>query len=115
MEKSIGILKPRGAMVSLVGPLDAAFARARRLNFVLRFVFGMMSRRIKRLAKKRDVTYSFLFARPDGNQLAGIGELLEAERIRPVIDKVFPFEQAKEALEYLAQGRSRGKVVIKMR
>jgi len=115
MEKSVGILKSRGAMVSLVGPLDAAFARARRLNFVLTFVFAMMSRRIKRLAKKQGVSYSFLFARPDGNQLAEIGELLEAERIRPVIDKVFPFEQAKEALEYLAQGRSRGKVVVKVR
>jgi NADPH:quinone reductase-like Zn-dependent oxidoreductase len=115
MEKSVGILKSRGAMVSLVGPLDAAFARARRLNFVLTFVFAMMSRKIKRLAKKREVTYSFLFERPDGNQLAEIGELLKAERIRPVIDKVFPFEQAKEALEYLAQGRSRGKVVVKVR
>jgi NADPH:quinone reductase-like Zn-dependent oxidoreductase len=47
-------------------------------------------------------------------QLTEIGRLLEAQRIRPVIDKVFPFEQAKEALEYLAQGRSRGKVVVKL-
>ena len=114
IEKSLGILKPGGTIVSLVGPLDAAFARARRLNFVLTFVFGLMSRKIMRLAKKRDVTYSFLFARPDGAQLAEIGKLLETEHIRPVIDKVFPFEQAKDALEYLAQGRSKGKVVIKM-
>jgi NADPH:quinone reductase-like Zn-dependent oxidoreductase len=115
LEKAINILKPRGTIVSLVGPLDAAFARARRLNFLLTFVFGLMSRKIMRLAKKREVTYSFLFVRPDGDQLAKIGELLEGERIRPVIDKVFSFEQAKEALEYLAQGRSRGKVVVKMR
>ena len=68
-----------------------------------------------RLAKKGDVAYSFLFARPDGDQLAQIGKLLETQRIRPVIDKVFPFEQAKEALAYLAQGRSKGKVVVQMR
>jgi NADPH:quinone reductase-like Zn-dependent oxidoreductase len=115
LEKATNILKPRGTMVSLVGPLDAAFARARRLNFFLTFVFGLMSRKIMRLAKKREVTYSFLFVRPDGDQLAQIGELLKEERIRPVIDKVFPFEQAKEALEYLALGRSRGKVVVEMR
>ncbi|SFC69426.1 NADP-dependent oxidoreductase [Collimonas sp. OK412] len=114
LEKATNILKPRGTMVSLVGPLDAAFARARRLNFFLTFVFGLMSRKIMRLAKKREVTYSFLFVRPDGDQLAQIGELLKEERIRPVIDKVFPFEQAKEALEYLALGRSRGKVVVEM-
>ncbi|MDR3393510.1 MAG: NADP-dependent oxidoreductase [Parasulfuritortus sp.] len=115
IEKSLDILKPGSTIVSLVGPLDAAFARARRLNCVLTFVFGLMSHKIMRLAKKRDVTYSFFFARPDGAQLAEIGKLLETERIRPVIDKVFPFEHAKEALEYLAQGRSRGKVVVKMK
>ncbi|WP_150610881.1 NADP-dependent oxidoreductase [Pandoraea terrigena] len=114
IEKSISILKPGSRIVSLIGPLDAAFARAKRLNFVLRFVFGMMSRKIMRLTKKRDVTYSFLFMHPDGAQLTEIGKLLEAHRIKPVIDKVFPFEQAKQALEYLAQGRSKGKVVVKM-
>ncbi|MEM5331354.1 NADP-dependent oxidoreductase [Paraburkholderia sp. JHI2823] len=115
IEKSMGILKPGSKIVSLIGPLDAAFARARRLNFILRLVLGLMSRKIMRLAKKRGVTYSFLFVRPDGAQLAEIGELLKSERIRPVIDKVFPFEQAKEALEYLAQGRAKGKVVVKIK
>jgi NADPH:quinone reductase-like Zn-dependent oxidoreductase len=115
IEKSIGILKPGSQIVSLIGPLDAAFARARRLNFFLKFIFGLMSWKIMRLAKKRDITYSFLFVRPDGAQLAEIGELLETERIQPVIDKVFSFEQAKDALDYLAQGRSKGKVVIKMK
>ena len=115
LEKSIGILKPGSTIVSLIGPLDAAFAHARRLNFVLAFIFGLMSRKIMRLARKRKVAYSFLFVRPDGNQLAQIGELLKAGHIQPVIDKVFPFEQAKEALAYLAQGRSRGKVVVKLR
>ena len=114
IEKSIGILKPGSMIVSLIGPLDAAFARARRLNFFLKFVFGLMSHKIMHLARKQEVSYSFLFAHPDGNQLAEIGKLLEAEHIQPVIDKVFPFEQAKEALEYLALGRSRGKVVVKM-
>jgi len=115
IEKSIGILKPGSKIVSLVGPLDAAFARARRLNFVLAFVFGLMSRKIMRLARRRGVSYSFLFVRPDGGQLSEIGELLKAERIKPVIDKLFAFERAKDALTYLAQGHSRGKVVIDMR
>lgn len=114
LEKSVGILKPGSKIVSLIGPLDAAFADAKRLNFFLRFVFGLMSRKIMRLARKRAVTYSFLFVRPDGDQLGDIGKLLEAERIKPVIDKVFPFEKAKDALAYLAQGRSRGKVIVKM-
>ena len=115
LEKSVGILKPGSKIVSLIGPLDAAFARARRLNFLLAFVFGLMSRKITRLAGKKNVSYAFLFMRPDGEQLANIAELLKSERIRPVIDKVFPFERAKEALEYLAQGRAKGKVVVQIK
>ncbi len=114
IEKSLTILKPKGRIVSLVGPLDAGFARAKRLNIVLTWVFRLMSRKIMRLARQRDITYSFLFMRPDGAQLSEIGRLLESERIRPVIDKVFSFEQANEALAYLGQGHAKGKVVIKM-
>ena len=55
------------------------------------------------------------FLAADGDQLAQIGRLLETQRIRPVIDRVFPFEQAKEALDYLALGHAKGKVVVQMR
>lgn len=115
VEQSVGILKPGGRIVSLVGPLDAAFARARGLNPLLRFVFGLMSRKLRRLAAKRNVGYAFLFVHPDGGQLAEIASLLESGRIRPVIDRVFPFDQATDALAYLAQGRARGKVVVSLR
>ena len=114
IEKSLAILKPGGRIVSLVGPLDAAFARKKQLNVLLTFVFGLMSRKIMRLASKRDVSYAFMFVRPDGSQLGQIGQLLADGRIQPVIDKVFPFDQAKEALAYLAQVRAKGKVVVKM-
>ena len=115
IEKSLRILKPGSNVVSLVGPPDAAFARARGMNFFMRFVIGLLSRKIIRHARKRGVQYSFLFVHPDGRQLAEIGELLKAERIRPVIDKVFPFDQAKEALAYLEKGRAKGKVVVQIR
>jgi NADPH:quinone reductase-like Zn-dependent oxidoreductase len=51
---------------------------------------------------------------PDGRQLGEIGKLLDAEHIAPVINKVFPFEQTKEALAYLEQGRAKGKVVVQL-
>jgi NADPH:quinone reductase-like Zn-dependent oxidoreductase len=114
IKKSLGILKPRSRVVSLVGPPDAAFARARGMNFLMKFVFGLLSHKIICRAKKRDVEYSFLFAHPDGRQLAEIGALLEAGHIRPVIDKVFPFDQAMDALGYLEKGRAKGKVVVQM-
>jgi NADPH:quinone reductase-like Zn-dependent oxidoreductase len=115
LEKSLRILKPKSTVVSLIGPPDAAFARARGMNFFMVFLFALLSRKIVRHARKRGIAYSFLFAHPDGGQLAEIGELLRGGRIRPVIDKVFPFEQAKEALAYLGQGRAKGKVVVRMK
>ena len=47
-----------------------------------------------------------------------IGEitaLIEAGVIRPVMDRVFPFESTNEALAYVETGRAKGKVVIKVR
>lgn len=115
LEKSLSILKPGGRIVSLIGPLDAAFAKAKQLSVFLRLVFGLMSRKIRKLAGKQGVDYAFLFVRPDGQQLGAIAELLTAGRIRPVVDQVFPFEQAKQALDYLALGRAKGKVVVRIR
>jgi len=114
IEKSLHILNPEARIVSLVGPPDATFARERGMSFLMRLMFSMLSFKIIRHAKKRAADYSFLFVHPDGQQLAEIGTLLDAGYIVPVIDKVFPFDQAKEALAYLEKGRAKGKVVVKM-
>lgn len=112
IEKSLQILKPASSVISLVGPPDTVFARARGMNFLMKFVFGLLSKGIIRKAKKHAVDYSFLFVHPDGKQLAEIGKLLEAQQLLPVIDKVFSFDLTKEALAYLEAGRAKGKVVI---
>ena len=114
IEKSLRILKPKSSVVSLIGPPDAAFARARGMNFLMKFMFWLISSKIIRQAKKRNIEYSFLFVHPDGRQLAEIGKLIEAGHIYPVIDKVFPFDQTEEALAYLEEGRAKGKVVVKV-
>lgn len=114
LEKSLRILKPNSRVVSLIGPPDAAFARAHGMHLFMRLVFGLLSSKIIRRAKKVGAEYSFLFVHPDGQQLAEIGKLLDDGHIRPVIDRVFPFEQTIEALAYLEAGRAKGKVVIRM-
>lgn len=114
LRKSLAILKPGSKVVSLIGPPDAAFGRARGMNFVMTAVFSLLSAGIRRRARQRGATYSFLFVRPDGGQLAAIGELLAAGRVRPVIDRVFDFAQAKDGLAYLEQGRAKGKLVVQL-
>jgi NADPH:quinone reductase-like Zn-dependent oxidoreductase len=115
LEKSLRVLKPGGKLVSIAGPPDPDFAREMGANWVLRLAMRLLSRRIRRSAKRLRVNYSFLFVRSSGDQLREIGSLIEAGLIRPVMDQVFPFESTKEALAYVEKGRAKGKVVVKVR
>ncbi len=50
---------------------------------------------------------------PQNNKdLMAIMELFEAGKIVPVIDRRYSFREVPEALQYVAEGRARGKVVI---
>jgi alcohol dehydrogenase len=75
----------------------------------------LLSYRIRSKAKRRGVTYSFLFMRASGDQLREIASLIESGTIRPVVDRVFPFESTKDAIAYVEKGRVKGKVVVKVK
>jgi alcohol dehydrogenase len=115
LEKSLRILKPGGKVISISGPPDAAFAKEIGLSWFMKTVISFLSKKVKSQAKKRNVDYSFLFMKACGNQLAKISSLIEAEVINPVIDRVFPFEETNEAMAYVGTGRSKGKVVVKLK
>jgi NADPH:quinone reductase-like Zn-dependent oxidoreductase len=110
--KSVEVLKPGGQLISLSGPPTAAFAQAQGLSWMLRQVMRLLSSGIRRKARKHGVSYAFLFMRASGVQLQKITSLIEAGVIKPVIDRSFPFESTAEALRYVEQGRSKGKVTI---
>jgi len=115
LEKSLRILKPHGKVISISGPPDAEFANEAGLSWFLKIAMRLLSFSIRRKAKKLNVNYSFLFMRAEGSQLNEITSLIEAGIIKPVIDKVFPFEQTNEAMAYVESGRAKGKVVIKVK
>ena len=81
----------------------------------MKTAFFFLSRKVKKQAKKLNVNYSFLFMQANGKQLSEISSLIEAGVIRPIIDKVFPFEQTNEAMSYVASGHAKGKVIIKVK
>jgi NADPH:quinone reductase-like Zn-dependent oxidoreductase len=112
LEKSLGVLKPGGQLISISGPPDPAFAREAGLNLFLKLVMGLLSRGVRKKAKRLGIRYSFLFMRAQGQQLSEITSLIEAGVIRPVVDKVFPFEKTGDALAYVETGRAKGKVVV---
>ncbi|QPP05944.1 NADP-dependent oxidoreductase [Streptomyces bathyalis] len=115
LEKSLRVLKPGGKVISLAGPPDTAFARELGANAILRLAMSALSFRTRRRAKHRNVTYSFLFMKASGDQLRELTPLIDAGKIRPVLDRVFPFEETREALQYVEKGRAKaGKVVVAM-
>jgi NADPH:quinone reductase-like Zn-dependent oxidoreductase len=71
-----------------------------------------MTRKPRALAEKRGVRFDYHFMSPSGAQLAAIGKLLERKAIVPVVDKVFPLAQAREAMAYAEAGHVVGKVII---
>ncbi|MER8564856.1 NADP-dependent oxidoreductase [Mesorhizobium sp. M0924] len=115
LEKSLTVLKPGGKLISISGPPDPEFARKQRLNVVLRLLLRLLGRGIRTKAKRRGVGFSFLFMSAQGEQLSKITSLIEDGAIRPVVDRVFPFEATNEALAYVETGRAKGKVVVKVR
>lgn len=112
LEKSLRILRPGGLAIGIAGPPDPAFARRRGMNPVLRLAIGTLSRKIRRQAKKLGVRYEFLFMRADGEQLAEVGALVDRGVLRSVIARTYPFEELPAAFADLADGVSRGKLVV---
>jgi NADPH:quinone reductase-like Zn-dependent oxidoreductase len=112
LEKSLRVVKPGGLLISISGPPDPDFARGLGANLFLKLVMRLLSRGIRKKAESAGIRYSFLFMRAQGQQLSEITSLIEAGMIRPVVDKVFPFAKAGDALAYVETGRAKGKVVI---
>jgi NADPH:quinone reductase-like Zn-dependent oxidoreductase len=55
-----------------------------------------------------------MLVKPNQNDLVFIKELIEANKVKPVIDKRYPLSKAADAFHYMEAGRAQGKIVITM-
>ncbi|WP_042858617.1 NADP-dependent oxidoreductase [Dickeya sp. NCPPB 3274] len=115
LEKSLRVLRPGGQLISISGPPVPAFATEQGLSWGLKQVMRLLSYRVRKQARQKGVSYAFVFMRASGGQLDGISALIESGIIRPVVDRVFPFEATADALSYVETGRAKGKVVVRLR
>lgn len=115
LEKSFAVLKSGGQLISLVGPPTPEFAEEIGLPWYLKLVTKLLSSSVKKKAKNTNTMFKFLFMRAEGSQLKQITQLIESGAIEPVIDKIFSFEQTNDAMLYVESGRTKGKVVIKVK
>lgn len=111
-EKQMSILKKRGRLVSLRGMPNGTFAKRMNLPKWKQLLFGLAGRKFDQLADKYGVTYDFIFVESNGRQLQEVADLLSELQIKPSIDSIYSIKQINEALDKVANGRSRGKTVI---
>ena len=106
--ESFEIVKQGGIVVSVVGPLDEASAK----------MFGMadykLPAELAKASSDQNAVYKFVFMHPNGAHLNEIKSLVEDEKIKPILDKIYPFSESVEAFTHLATGRAKGKIAIKI-
>lgn len=110
LEKSLNVLKKTGKVISISGLPTPAFAKEIGASWIIKFVLMMISLGITKKAKKRGVNYKFLFMRADGEQLSEITKLIESGIIKPIVDKVFPFEETSRLWNTWKVGGRKGKL-----
>ncbi|MCK1743686.1 NADP-dependent oxidoreductase [Bradyrhizobium sp. 139] len=63
-------------------------------------------------AKQRHARAVVYMARPNAAQLNEIGELIDAGKVRPIVDATFPLSQAGAAQQKLETEHTQGKIVL---
>lgn len=89
--KSFEVLAEGGTLVSMVEQADNGLAADKNITFI---------------AQQSKATQE---------RLSKLAELADVGAIKVHVDKVFPLNQAAEALEYLKTGHARGKVVLQIK
>ncbi|CAN5647771.1 NAD(P)-dependent alcohol dehydrogenase [soil metagenome] len=102
-------------------PSIAAFRRALAADGTLVLVaagkgaFGALGRfsgsQVRRRVLKQPVV-TFIASGPYKENLLALKELIEAGKVKPVIDRTYPLSEIADAVAYAATERARGKVVI---
>ena len=89
-QKSYNVLKSGGVLVSMVAPAN------------------------NEAVSQHGISYVHQFTQANSERLTKLAELVDGGTLKVNVDKVFPFDQAAEALDYLQTGHPRGKVVIQV-
>ncbi len=84
-------------------------------NTSLKNITEVFSSRLQRLLSKNTVNAQTFLAMPIGRHLAEIARMIEANQVKPLVDKVFELSDIESAISYSKQGRTKGKIALKVR
>jgi NADPH:quinone reductase-like Zn-dependent oxidoreductase len=89
-ERSWAVIKPGGVMVSLIG-----------------FVPGATE-----AGAARGVRAEMVAQRPEPEHLRTLGEMIDDGRIRPIVNRVLPLSEIRQAQDLVQDGHVRGKIIL---
>jgi NADPH:quinone reductase-like Zn-dependent oxidoreductase len=94
------VLNPKGSYIGVGGPFGS--------------MIGMLAGQITQLVFSRLVSQKFVsfMAKLNKEDLAIMGELMQAGKVTPVINRRYRLSEVPEAVRYLEEGHAQGKVVI---
>jgi NADPH:quinone reductase-like Zn-dependent oxidoreductase len=95
------VLAPDGIVVLVGGP------RSRRMLGPLGHVLAVKV--AATLARRRAV---FFIAKPNRKDLIALGELVETNRVSPIVERRYGFDEVGAALDAIGEGHARAKLVL---
>jgi NADPH:quinone reductase-like Zn-dependent oxidoreductase len=104
------VLRPGGKLITLT--LPTPHGPSGRVNFFSTAVAGAISGTARALLRGK--RFSMAHVKPRGGDLDKINALIDAGKLRPVIEKVYPLEQIAEAHRESQKGHVRGKLVVRV-
>ena len=93
------VLQPNGICVLVGGPHNAWRIVARVLAALA-------------MSRKAGRTFVMFMAKLSKEDLLVLAGLMEAGKVKPVIDRSYPLAEVPDAMRYLEEGHARGKIVI---
>jgi len=113
-DHELSILKQGGRLLSLRTGPNKRFAVDHGFPGWKQKLFAVAGAKYDNKAKKKGIQYRFIFVRSDGVQLGKLKKIIEDNKIVPAVDPTeFRIEDINKALNLVAQGHTKGKVVIK--
>lgn len=112
--KSVSWVKKGGKIITLAGHHDQETLKQIDFPKLLRIAFYIKGIPLMTRMKQRSIMYKHVWSTPHAERLNQLTKLIDEGIIKPVIDRVYPFEKAIDALEYLETKRARGKVIVQI-
>lgn len=114
LPKEFSILKQGGRLVSLRGMPNGEFAARSGMSAFKRILFKAAGRKFDKMAAKKNQSYYFIFVHEDGAGLDRISEIFAERHIEASVDEVFALDDVNKALKKVANGKSKGKTILKL-